>query len=220
MDAGALKKVAVYTLVGVVVTIIIVFIVSAVRQQKFSFHLPFGKSVETNPSIENPHSIIGGGAGPVGEAPTPVQALPQQGTSTSGGRTGAPPKDSAELQMKRLSIDFASRFGSFSTDSRNQNLEQLLGSMSASLRTWAIAKISQNQKIADEAFQSVRTRGLSAKVIDQNSTHANVEVQAQREYTEGAATHIAYEIATVELTRANAGAPWLVNSVSWKPKQP
>lgn len=131
----------------------------------------------------------------------PIQPVVQQN----------PPSDSKDAQLKRFCIDFVARFGTYSTDAQSENLKQLLPSMSGTLKTWAQGIIA-SATVGAEKFSGVTTKALSAKIISQSGGSAVVEVSTQRTFTEGNATRVTYETATVSLT--NNGS-WYVESVKW-----
>ena len=126
--------------------------------------------------------------------------------------------DTLELQLKRITMDFVSRFGTFSTDGHGENLKQLFPLMGPAERKWAEVQIMASSK--DAPFQSFTTRALSAKIVSQTESTAVVRVNVQREIksgTKAADRKIMYDTANVSLIRS--GSHWLINELVWTGKQ-
>lgn len=139
-------------------------------------------------------------------APAPAKPIP----------AGSVPKDSTDAQLKRTTMDFVARFGTYSTDAENANLKQLLSRMGPQLKAWAEARLVKTPQIS--AFQGVTTQAISGKIISQTGLNATLEVGVQRTYRDAAGTKTAYEIATVSTVKS--GDDWLVNAVTWKEFNP
>lgn len=151
---------------------------------------------------------------PVTEAPTTssTQAKPTQPIPS-----GAIPSDSLEAVLKRTTMDFVARFGTYSTDAENSNLKQLTARMGPTLRTWAENRMVQPP--ATGAFSGVTTRAISAKIITKTESAVTIEVGTQRTWRdEKGVTKTTYEIATAN--EIKIGTDWLVDSVSWKEYKP
>lgn len=159
-------------------------------------------------------------AAPVAQQPAGEAGAPTQPLATTTPKTipepikspGQPMPDTADGVLKRAALDFAARFGTYSTDVQNQNLKQLLPVMTGDLRTWAEKKVAEPPKFYI-AYQGVTTRALAAKIISQTSKDAKVEVSTQRVYTSAAKITTEYETARLHLIVS--GSNWLVDSAEW-----
>lgn len=123
------------------------------------------------------------------------------------------PTDSKEAQLKRFCIDFVARYGTYSSDARSMNLQQLMPLMTGDLKVWAEARLAD--KVVTQTFSGVVTKAVAAKIISQSNTAAVVTVGTQRTYTEGTASHVTYEDATLSLVNSGT-AGWRVESVKWQ----
>lgn len=121
-------------------------------------------------------------------------------------------QDSEQAQLKRFALDFAARFGTYSTDAPNENIQQLFSRMTGELRVWASARLKETPVFAQA--QRVTTRALSAKIISQSAIGAQVAVQTQRVYRDAQGERVVYEVATVKIRKSNAG--YLVEQLQWK----
>lgn len=149
------------------------------------------------------------------QAPAPAASTADATEPTIAAPEQQPPEDSKDAQLKRFALDFAARFGTYSSDAQAENLKQLMPLMSGELQTWAEKILASPASARAEKFTSVTSAALSAQIISQTSAHAVVEVSTQRSYVEGSEQRLAYEIATLSLAKSGT---WKVESVGWKPR--
>ncbi len=121
------------------------------------------------------------------------------------------PQDTAQAQTKRFSMDFAARYGTFSTDAPNENLRQLVAIMTGDLKTTTQERLKTTPTYTQ--FLSVNTRALSAQIISETTVGATVAVKAQRVYRDAGGTRVTYETATLALRRSLTG--WVVERAVW-----
>ncbi|OGH63428.1 MAG: hypothetical protein A2848_02615 [Candidatus Magasanikbacteria bacterium RIFCSPHIGHO2_01_FULL_50_8] len=160
---------------------------------------------ETNETTVTPNALEQRAAPTVVEEVAPEQLVQQQ----------TPPEDSKEAQLKRVSIDFAARFGTYSSDAQAENLKQLLPQLSGDLKQWAEKNIAAAVTVSADSFTAVTTVALSAKIISQSTSKAMVEVSTQRTYVNGTDARVVYETATLSLVKSGS---WQVESVTWAPR--
>lgn len=133
-----------------------------------------------------------------------------QDTSIPAVPTKEPDRQAAES----LARFFIERIGSYSNQSRYQNIEDVLPLMNASLKTWA-----ENQKKGGgggSAYRGVTTKALALEMLTwEPKNKAVMRVSTQRqEASDGGADRVYYQDAEVALVYS--GDTWLVDAFSWK----
>lgn len=124
--------------------------------------------------------------------------------------------DTPDLQLKRVTMDFVARFGTFSTDGKGENLKLLLPAMNVALRNWAEKQIAIPPVYVQ--FQSYTTRALSAQIVSNGGGSAHVRVSAQRAIKNGSVAKPTLVYDKADVTLEKDGDTWLVNEVVWGAK--
>jgi len=111
---------------------------------------------------------------------------------------------------------FAERWGSFSTESDYQNVQDLHAVMTPSMRTWADTYVRdqrKNQKSGE--FYGVTSRAMKTETIEDTGATVKVAVTAQRVETKGNTPARSY-YQTMELSLIKNGDGYLVDGAWWK----
>lgn len=189
--------------VGVIVLVVILFSVAGiVRLLNSSDSISSGERAVTHPA-QATEVVIGDAKAE--QVPTP-EPPPQPDSAV---------QDNASAQLKRFALDFASRFGTFSTDAPNENIKQLLPRMTGELETWARARLKEAPVFVQA--QRVTTRALSSKIMSETAVGAQVTVQAQRVYRDAQGERVTYETAQLLVRKSNLG--YLVERLQWKVRE-
>lgn len=135
------------------------------------------------------------------------------GPAPGGSPVTREPATQATLQA--LAVTFAERYGSYSSDSRLENLRQLKPLATAEWYAQAEAKLRAT--LPTSGFYGVTTRALSAQIIalDEQETEAQVVVQTQRSETRGGvAAQQFYQ--PLAMTLVKHGQGWRVRQADWQ----
>lgn len=81
------------------------------------------------------------------------------------------------LYVKQLSRIFIERFASYSNQSNNSNLQDVLPLATASMQKWLL---TQTVEQSDE-YQGVTTKVLSSEILEQDENSASVAISVQQE---------------------------------------
>jgi len=119
-----------------------------------------------------------------------------------------------EQILKAACLNFVSRFGSYSNSVRFQNLKDLEYMYTPQMKYWVDNIINSSAVSVD--YYSVTTRALSAEILYQSSSAAEVMVNTQRQevFTIGGDSQMRYEKIRLELQKT--GDTWKVDSVVWQ----
>lgn len=158
---------------------------------------------------------------PEGETPAqPVSTLPAQTAPTNVPVTPPPPpatasaEDIARAQVKATAMQFAERYGSYSTEGHYQNLRDLFPLMTAALKQSTQAMITTGENGAPTTtFVGVMTKAVSSKITAFTMTAATVEVACQRVTTTGSDSRTSYETLILEFRKE--GSVWKADSARW-----
>ncbi|MFH1111805.1 MAG: hypothetical protein V1712_01905 [Patescibacteria group bacterium] len=126
----------------------------------------------------------------------------------------ATPINKEEQSLKALALSFASRFGSYSTAVRFQNLKDLNYIYTAKMKYWAENIINSNTISPD--YYSVTTRALSAEILNQSDSSAEVLVNTQRQevFVIGGLSQLRYEKILLQFEKISS--EWKVDSAIWQ----
>jgi hypothetical protein len=155
-----------------------------------------------------------------GEPTQPAEVIvsSQGAASTPGGETVPlstityTPFATAEATAR----SFAERWGSFSTESDYQNVQDLYSVMTPTMRTWADKYVSdQRAKPASSEFFGVTTRAMKAEIIENKNNAVRIQVTTQRIETKSNAPSKSY-YQTMELSLVKNGDGYLVDGAWWR----
>ncbi|PWB38588.1 MAG: hypothetical protein C3F02_02645 [Parcubacteria group bacterium] len=126
-----------------------------------------------------------------------------------------PPADTEiEFQIKELAKNFASRFGSWSTDNLGHNLQELLPLSSDKMTAY----LQSIELKAAEQFSGITTKSLSADILSQSGNNAEVMVGTQRIETDAQAReNVYYQDIKISVVKGTAG--WVVDAAKWQDKK-
>lgn len=112
---------------------------------------------------------------------------------------------------------FVERFGSYSSQSEAQNLQDILplttGSYGAKLEAQIV---SLKAKEAGTDYYGVSTRFISLTVVRMEAEAATFDIVTQREEATGSPSNTSVKYQTVTVTLKLDGQNWLVDSATWK----
>lgn len=150
---------------------------------------------------------------PAPEQKAPVRKAPLPAQPSSD----ASPAERADLIS--FALPFAERFGSYSNQGNYENLSDLLGFMSASMRQWASERISSaKEQPTPTLYKGVTTKALSNTVlfIDNKKGRAEIRVATQRKELIGSATNFKVYNQDLVLSFVKEDSVWLVDSAVWQ----
>lgn len=138
---------------------------------------------------------------------------PQKTTVNAPVTTNTATPNEGELYIMNLARNFTERYGSFSTDSRYQNLIDLYGVVTPSLRAEFEATVAETS--SQSSFRGMQTRALTITITNLTATRAEVDVAAQRVATDNSLVEtVSYE--TLEISMRKNGEFWLVDTAVWR----
>lgn len=130
-----------------------------------------------------------------------------------------PVKEVDSEALKKMSMAFAERFGSFSNHSNFSNIEDLRLFMTSDMQTWSEKYVDQlrRDKNNNGEFYGIFTRAISGEVksFDSKKGTAEILVSTRRQETKGANTS-AYFDQKILLEMKKDGSQWLTNSAIWQ----
>lgn len=157
----------------------------------------------------------------------PQAGTPEAATPVSQGTTPGDPNISAPVAVPQQTTPFATaeatarsfveRWGSFSTESDFQNIEDLYALMTDSMRTWANTYLADQRKVqaAGVEFYGVTTRAMKTEVLEQSADSVRIRVTVQRVETKGSAqAQSSYK--TMEVALKHIGQAWFIDGAWWK----
>jgi len=159
------------------------------------------------------------------------QVTPQPGSNpklvTAGKATAVLPVSSptrvAEekkypLGLKQLALSFAERYGSYSTDQRFKNLDDLKLFMTDKMQKTVSDSIQAEMAstTGGETFQGITTRGLSADLVSVDTVSAVVVVETQRTISTGDEVNPTVAYKKIKLSFIKFGNEWKVDDALWQ----
>jgi|AntRauTorckE6833_2_1112554.scaffolds.fasta_scaffold52780_2 hypothetical protein len=127
-------------------------------------------------------------------------------------------EDLTEIDLKKLAASFAERFGSYSNQSRYDNLRDLKLFMSDSMKSWTDKFIEDkmNEEYSGE-YYGVSTKAVVTTVdnFDLSNGVASATVQTQRmEGREGEDDNVFYQDLKIDFVKNNKN--WVVDEANWQ----
>ncbi len=161
-----------------------------------------------------PHSSAPTGPQPTATAPAhdTVVLPPQQAPATDVQPKVDTPAP-GETEVRSLARNFTERYGSWSTDSKFQNLKDLFPNITSRLQASFQKTIDTSSAPTD--FKSAETRVVQIQIDSLTATKASVLVTAQQT-TRDAALKETQAFVKLALTMVNDGKYWYVDSAEWK----
>ena len=157
-------------------------------------------------------------SGGAGASPSAIPSLPAVRPAAPLGAVAAPDAkgEVAQAGIEAFSRSFVERYGSFSSQSIYENLEDLYRFMTARFRKESEAIVSAARaKSAGTMpqYSGVTTRVMSVKKITVSGQSAELIIATQRENS-GTKSGIVYQ--DIELTLSKVGGQWKVEGAGWK----
>ncbi|MFH0928427.1 MAG: hypothetical protein V1821_03060 [bacterium] len=147
------------------------------------------------------------------EVTAPVETLAEEVIETSTAPvTPLAPVDALSRNLIRFSMQFAERYGSFSSESNFQNLRDLEPVMTPGLNSYVESYIATAEAPAE--FYGVTTRAATSEIITQTDTAAYLEVLTQRTETKGTAAARTYN-QTLQIWVVKQGENWKADKAEW-----
>lgn len=132
----------------------------------------------------------------------------------TGGVNLAPEVAFDVRNVRRFAMQFAERFGSFSSEASYQNLRDLQPVLTPRMQEY-VQSIIAGSGVGGE-FYGVTTRALSAAIEEKTDTAATVLVGAQREEVKAGTPRVFTQ--SLRVTFEKSGDGWKVDSAEWIPE--
>ncbi|MCD4693821.1 hypothetical protein K8R62_00485 [bacterium] len=127
-------------------------------------------------------------------------------------------EDLTEVDLKKLASSFAERFGSYSNQSRYDNLRDLKLFMSDGMKSWTDGFIEEQlSKEYSGEYYGISTKSVVATVDNFNPSSgvASATVQTQRiEQEEGKEDNVFYQDLKIDFVKNNKN--WVVDEANWQ----
>lgn len=155
-------------------------------------------------------------------APTANQTNQQVTTNSQSTATPTPATPLTAEQRQAASAEtvaksFIERFGSYSSESEAQNLEDLLPLTTASYRAKMEAQIADLRAAgASDEYYGVSTRLLTLTEVSMGESSAEFSALTQREEAKGTLGNTSVKYQTLNVTLQLVGEDWLVSGASWE----
>ncbi len=127
-------------------------------------------------------------------------------------------EDIGELKIKTLAKNFTERYGTWSTDNKDENFKSAEIYATIRMKQRIEDFILDNEKLSDDYldFYGVTTKALNVKILTFNNTDASLNVSVQQIETlgENLDENISYKNLSLELIKYNDD--WLVDYAEWE----
>jgi hypothetical protein len=131
-------------------------------------------------------------------------------------------EDARELtaeDVRKMSLSFAERFGSYSNQSNYENIEDLKIFMTSNMKTWADGYIIDLKKLNKDTtnYFGIITLAINGEVkkFDKNAGVAEVLVYTQRRELGANSAEIKVYNQNITLNFVKSGSEWKVDSAYW-----
>jgi hypothetical protein len=123
-----------------------------------------------------------------------------------------PAQTSTEFDIENLAKNFASRFGSWSTDNPGKNLQELLPLSTGSMQNY-LQSININNDT--DGFSGITTKSISSEILSVSDSDAEVMVGTQRvETNNNLEENVVYQ--DIKIMIVKSGSRWLVDGAYWQ----
>jgi regulatory protein YycH of two-component signal transduction system YycFG len=127
-------------------------------------------------------------------------------------------EDAVNLKIKAVAKNFTERYGTWSTDNKDDNFKSAEVYASSRMKNMIENFISDNEKLADDYgdYYGITTKALNVRIINSSDGNANLSVVAQQVATlgENLDQEISYRSLSLELIKD--GEDWLVDHAKWE----
>ncbi len=126
-----------------------------------------------------------------------------------------PVVSSDELAATQVAMNFAERFGTYSSDLPGENIKQLLGQCTNKMSSY-LKKMEIDYQAKD--FRGMTTKSISNKIVDMNDSQAEILIQTQRQESKEVdgklVSNVLYQSIKVSLVKSDK--QWLVDAAYWQ----
>ena len=136
----------------------------------------------------------------------------QQPNSPSAFVPSGPP----EYLPQPVARGFVERFGSFSSEAGEQNIQDVLPLATETLRSRLESLIRTTQQTKGNGYYGISTRVITMSVVDETDTAATLAVKTQRTESIDSPANTSTRYQDLELTLVRTGDAWLVDDYTWK----
>lgn len=127
-------------------------------------------------------------------------------------------EDPINLKIKTVAKNFAERYGTWSTDNKDENFKSAEIYANSRMKRIIEDFILNNEKLSDDYtdFYGVTAKALNVKILDSDNTSANLNVAIQQIETlgENLDENISYKNLSLELIKYNDD--WFVDYAEWE----
>jgi flagellar basal body-associated protein FliL len=120
-----------------------------------------------------------------------------------------------ELAAAQVAMNFAERFGTYSSDLPGENIKQLLGQCTNKLVTYLNKMEIEYQA---KEFKGMTTKSISNKITEMTNNQAEIVVQTQRQESKtvngNLVSSLLYQDIKVNLIKSDK--QWLVDAAYWQ----
>lgn len=126
-------------------------------------------------------------------------------------------EDATELKIKTLARNFAERYGTWSTDNKDENFKSAEIYATSRMKLIIENFILNNEKLSDDYtdFYGVTVKALNVKILTSSNTDASLNVSVQQIETlgENLDENISYRSLSLELIKYDND--WFVDYAEW-----
>ena len=120
-----------------------------------------------------------------------------------------------ELLAIQTALNFAERYGTYSSDLPGENIKQVLGQCSDNISDY-LKKLERDYKAT--SYMGITTKSISHKVNRISASQADITVQTQRQETKSVdgklVSNTLYQDIKINLVKSDK--QWLVDAVYWQ----
>lgn len=120
-----------------------------------------------------------------------------------------------EVSATTVTRVFVERFGSYSTESGYENIDDLMGMATASMQRRLDALAESARQTADDNYYGVSTRIMSVKTEVSSETEARFLVTTQREESFDTPGNTSVRYQDIRVSLLKEGEDWLVDDFTW-----
>lgn len=149
-----------------------------------------------------------------------AQTLPNT-TTNNRPTTTVDPEDVPKVQevsAGTVARTFVERIGSYSSESNYQNVDDVLGVVTADLaeELEADAERARAQDPGEGGYYGISTSYVGAKTIEESETEMTLLVQTQREESFGSPANAEVRYQEIEVVLVQEEGDWKVSAFTWK----
>lgn len=120
-----------------------------------------------------------------------------------------------DQEVKKLALNFAARFGTFSNQNDYQNLLAMSDYYTSNMSEW-INNTAKKEQDNNEPYYSVKTQAVSTELVEISEQSAKVVVQTIRHETRGLPAVERQYNQKIEIQFSKENNTWKINSAYWQ----